>query len=184
VGVKQIKNLAERMRAESVFRAVVVAQVSMTPFARQCLTEMAPKYTIEVVSHLKFDDEIWGGRMGSDGMGWDGQTRAPLSPSPRVSHPRARSLSPLSTPHAPKQFQETELLVNITHHVLVPSHTVLSDADKRALLTRYRVRDSQLPRIQATDPVARYFGLAKGQVVRIVRPSETAGRYVTYRLCV
>ena len=50
VGVKQIKNLAERMRAESVFRAIVVAQVAMTPFARQCLTEMAPKYTIEVVS--------------------------------------------------------------------------------------------------------------------------------------
>ena len=50
MGVKQIKNLAERMRAESVFRAVVVAQVAMTPFARQCLTEMAPKYTIEVVS--------------------------------------------------------------------------------------------------------------------------------------
>ena len=182
MGVKQIKNLAERMRAESVFRAVVVAQVSMTPFARQCLTEMAPKYTIEVVSHLKFDDEIWDGRIGWDGMGWT-DARASL-PLPPVSHPRARSLSPLSTPHAPKQFQETERLVNITHHVLVPSHTVLSDADKRALLTRYRVRDSQLPRIQATDPVARYFGLAKGQVVRIVRPSETAGRYVTYRLCV
>ena len=49
VGVKVIKTFAERMRAENVFRAVVVAAAPLTPFARQCLAEMAPKYTVEVV---------------------------------------------------------------------------------------------------------------------------------------
>ena len=80
-------------------------------------------------------------------------------------------------------FSEAELVVNITEHTLVPKHEILSIEETKCLLKRYSLSETQLPRIQKNDPVARYLGLQKNQIVKIIRPSETAGRYITYRRC-
>ena len=79
-------------------------------------------------------------------------------------------------------FEDKELIVNITEHELVPKHIILSDEEKQTLLKKYRLKESQLPKILTSDPVARFLGLVKGQVVKIIRASETAGRYITYRI--
>mmetsp|Transcript_5443 Transcript_5443/g.23139 ORF Transcript_5443/g.23139 Transcript_5443/m.23139 type:complete len:132 (-) Transcript_5443:772-1167(-) len=113
----------------------------------------------------------------------DGVHRAIMIMSEGLTPSAADAISKLDR-YRIEPFLENELLVNITHHVLVPKHEMLSKAEKKALLKRYKLKESQLPRVQQRDPVSRYYGLSPGDVVRITRPSETAGRYVTYRLVV
>ncbi|GAA99801.1 hypothetical protein E5Q_06504 [Mixia osmundae IAM 14324] len=101
-----------------------------------------------------------------------------------ITPPALRALAQAGQHTTAEALSESELLVNITQHTLVPKHEVLSPMDKAELLKKYRLKDTQLPRILLSDPVARYYGLKRGQVVKITRPSETAGRYASYRLAV
>ncbi|OMO98770.1 hypothetical protein CCACVL1_04068 [Corchorus capsularis] len=65
-------------------------------------------------------------------------------------------------------FQITDLLVNITKHVLKPKHQVLTADEKRKLLQKYSIEARQLPRLLKKDAIARYYGFEKDQVAGVV----------------
>lgn len=73
---------------------------------------------------------------------------------------------------------------NIFEHELVPKHELLTPEEKMQILTEYRVQPYQLPRIRATDPAAKAIGARPGDIVKIIRKSPTAGKYVSYRYVV
>ena len=119
----------------------------------------------------------------TDKMEEEEVTRAILVVNSGVTSFARRALNEMSKIKV-ELFHDRELLVNITKHVLVPEHEVLTEEGKQAVLDKYRLKEAQLPRILKTDPIARFYGLSQGQVVKIKRDSDTAGRYITYRYVV
>lgn len=81
-------------------------------------------------------------------------------------------------------FKENELLIDKLSHVLVPKHELIDEKEKEELLEIYKAKESQLPKMLSSDPIAKYFGARKNQVFKITRPSESSGDYIYYRIVV
>lgn len=83
-------------------------------------------------------------------------------------------------------FKTAEITFPIVDHEFVPKHVACSVAEKKQIFKAYNINNANgLPSIATDDAVVRYFGIKKGQLVRIHRPSETQpGCFtITYRIC-
>lgn len=74
--------------------------------------------------------------------------------------------------------------VDILKHGLVPKHILLNEQEKGELLKQYGITLKQLPRILESDTIIKIIGGKIGDVVKIIRKSQTAGQSVYYRVVV
>jgi DNA-directed RNA polymerase I, II, and III subunit RPABC1 len=82
-------------------------------------------------------------------------------------------------------FEYSQMLIDITKHTLVPKHIVLSREEKEKWFGTFSIKkESQLPKLHRTDAMARYYGLRKGDLVKIIRQSDAGTEYIMYRIVV
>ena len=72
----------------------------------------------------------------------------------------------------------------IFEHDFVSKHELLDAIEKEKFLEENKFKAYQLPRINAFDPAIIAVGGVPGDIVRVIRNSKTAGRYVSYRYVV
>lgn len=81
-------------------------------------------------------------------------------------------------------FEEKRLLFNPFHHDTVPKHVVLSPSEVDQLLQERQVKPSQIPRIEEGDPIVKYVGAQRGDILKIIREAKESGPYLTFRCVV
>lgn len=77
------------------------------------------------------------------------------------------------------------IVINPLHHVLVPKHEIVPQERHKDLMeSLYVTSKSKLPEIKFhIDPITRCIGAVPGDIIKITRPSISAGEAIIYRVC-
>jgi DNA-directed RNA polymerases I, II, and III subunit RPABC1 len=81
-------------------------------------------------------------------------------------------------------FGLENLVINISKHIFVPKHIILSDEEVNDLCNHYNIKTINLHKILHQDPMAKFIGLRPGQVVKTNTNNPITGISSTYKLCI
>ncbi len=70
--------------------------------------------------------------------------------------------------------------IDVLLHKFVPQHILLTKEESQELLNKYKIDVNDLPQMFEKDPVAIAIGAIEGDIVKIVRDSNTTVRTVDY----
>jgi DNA-directed RNA polymerase subunit H len=79
-------------------------------------------------------------------------------------------------------LEENNLKINIQDHMLVPKHEIMTEEEISDEFSDVDYDYKNLPKIRSDDPVVEAIGAEPGNILRITRESQTAGKFVTYRI--
>jgi len=82
-------------------------------------------------------------------------------------------------------FSVDTMVVNPLKHMLVPKHEILPQDQHKQLMDSMNITSkSKFPEIKFhIDPIARCIGAVPGDIIKITRPSSSAGESIIYRVC-
>lgn len=70
---------------------------------------------------------------------------------------------------------------DVTKHLLVPKHSIISEKEKKELFEKYSLVLENLPRILKTDPAIIELNVKEDDIIKVTRASPTAGTTAFYR---
>jgi DNA-directed RNA polymerase subunit H (RpoH/RPB5) len=79
-------------------------------------------------------------------------------------------------------FREFSFLQDIISYRDQPRFELLSPEEMEQVRREYQLNEYTFEKMLRSDPVAKYFALKKGDLIRIIRPSPTAGESIAYRI--
>jgi len=75
--------------------------------------------------------------------------------------------------------------IDIANHELVPKHIILSQQEKEETMKHYGIRKlGQFPKISNSDPAVKLLKAKPGDLIKIIRKSDTAKESIYYRVVV
>ena len=77
--------------------------------------------------------------------------------------------------------KKDEKVIDVFSNHLVPTHEVITEKEKRALLKKYNISSKQLPKILKSDPAVKALGAKPGDIIRITRKNDLMGDVFYYR---
>lgn len=99
-----------------------------------------------------------------------------------VNNITSRAIQQLATIKDLEYFTLLEIVRDISKHMLIPKHILLSNDEAKQLMEEYNIKQKDMGMICYDDPMARFLNAKIGNIIQIIRYSIYSGYSTYYRL--